>query len=173
MKIFEITVSKQKIKTRAPCRLVAGTVGLYGVKVTYDDDWDKAPYKHILFDGCEAIKVEDKGEVIPIPHESIKEPCRLKISLLGMDGNGEIRIPTYNSDDNGIYVFPNDWKDEGVGDPEKPTPNIWEQLKKEIEEVKESVNAKKTSVLLVDAETSATYKVQVVGGKLTMEEVVE
>ena len=135
MNIIEINVSKQQLQVRAPCELVAGTVGLYGVKVTYDEEWDATPQRLILFDGCEEIKLEDTGGVITVPHECIAKPCYLKFGLLGMDGNGKIRITTYSDSDNKLDVLPKDWKGEAETDeplPE-PTPTEWERLHAEIQ----------------------------------------
>lgn len=135
MKIIDVIVNKQQLTVRAPCELVAGTVGLYGVKVTYDEEWDATPHRLILFDGCKEIKLEDRGEVVTVPHECIEKPCYLKFGLLGMDGNGEIRITTYSDSDNKLEVLPKDWKGEAETDEPlpKPTPSEWERLHTELQ----------------------------------------
>lgn len=134
MNVIEITVSKQKMTVRAPCTLVAGTVGLYGVKVTYDEEWNATPLRLVEFIGCADLKLQDTGGVIEIPHECIEKPCYLRFGLLGLDGNGEVRITTY-SEANSIEVLPPDFRGEAESDEPlpPPTPSVYESMQKELQ----------------------------------------
>lgn len=138
MNVIELTVSKQKMTVRAPCTLVAGTVGLYGVKVTYDEEWDATPLRLVEFIGCADLKLQDTGGVIEIPPECIEKPCYLRFGLLGLDGNGKVRITTY-SEQNCLEVVPADFKGEAESDEPlpPPTPSVYEQIITELEEVKQ------------------------------------
>lgn len=136
MNVININVSNQKITFIKPCELVAGTRGLYGVKVTYDEEWDETPHRLILFNGCKPIKVEDTGEVVAIPPESIASPCYLQFGLLGLDGDGNVRITTYSDHKDKITVRPASWHNGDEPDEETPpTPNIYEQILKKLESI--------------------------------------
>lgn len=125
MNVIEICVKKQKMTFSKPCELVAGTVGRYGVKITYDEEWEKTPHRLIMFAGCDIKKIEDTGEVIEIPHEVIEKPCYLKFGLLGLDGTGKVRITTYSKGN--IEVLPADWRNgDEVDEPTQATPTLWE-----------------------------------------------
>lgn len=130
MNVIELCVKNQKMTFYKPCELVAGTVGRYGVKITYDEEWDKTPHRLIMFAGCDIKKIEDTGEVIEIPHEVLKRPCYLKFGLLGLDGKGNVRITTYSSAKDSIRVLPADWRNgDEIAEQEKPaepTPTLWE-----------------------------------------------
>lgn len=130
MEVIELKIEKQKLKVNSPCKLVAGTARLYGVKVTFDDEWDVVPHRLIEFIGCvtKPQPVYDTDEIIELPWECITDPCYLKFALVGMDGNGKIRVQTYSdSGENILRVRPKDWK-EGTECDEflAPTRNLWE-----------------------------------------------
>jgi len=139
MKIIKLSVSNQKLTVEAPFDIVAGTSGRYGVKVTYDAEWDAAPYRVVQFNGCEIKKADDTGDIVPVPWECIKTPCYLKFAILGLDGNGNIRITTNSKDV--LEVLPEGWKD-GIGKDEllPPTQNMWEVEKAKYEKLEEMMN---------------------------------
>lgn len=141
MKIINISIQKQKMTVDAPFKVVAGTIGLYGVKVEYDEEWDEIPYKLLMLKGTKTIKLEEKGEVIKVPGEVISEPCCLEFGLIGFDGNGDVRITTYSHYGSSmIWVKSSDWSGDIESDEvDPPTPTIWEDIKREISEIKDKV----------------------------------
>ena len=142
-KIIEVSVHKQKLAAKAPCRLVAGSSGRYFVKLKInDEEWNGIPYILLQFKGCEKKEVEvgNLDEIIEIPWECIKEPCILSFALLGMDGNGELRLTTYSESNNSLVVWRKDWKDGEGQDDLSPTPNMWEVEKKRYDELESQMN---------------------------------
>lgn len=142
MKIINISIQKQKMIVDAPFEVVAGTIGLYGVQVKYDEEWDEIPYKLLMLKGTKTIKLEEKGEVIKVPGEVISKSCFLEFGIIGYDGNGEVRITTYsNYGDNMVVVRSSDWNGNIESDVvEPPTPTIWEDIKREIDGIKSKVD---------------------------------
>ena len=141
MKIINISIQKQKMVVDAPFKVVAGTIGLYGVQVEYDEEWDEIPYKLLMLKGTKTIKLEEKGEIVKVPGEVISEPCCLEFGLIGFDGNGDVRITTYSHYGSSmIWVKSSDWSGDVESDEvDPPTPTIWEDIKKEIGEIKDKV----------------------------------
>lgn len=148
-KIIEVSVSNQQLVAKTPCRLVAGTRGLYAVRVTYDDEWNETPHILLQFNGCKTkeVDIRDASEPIDVPWECIEEACYLSLALLGMDGNGELKLTTYSRNNNSLIVYPKDWRDKGEDDEDRdplpPTPTIWEDLKEQLSEKADAEDVEK------------------------------
>lgn len=112
-------------------RLVAGSVGVYAVTLTYDAQWDDAPVRVVVFDGGmgnERISVQDTTGTVIIPPECIAHENWLQIGVLGLDGTGALRITTCAMPD-GLRIDPAGVSDADVPqDPPMATPGLWEQL---------------------------------------------
>lgn len=131
MDIIDLSVSKQVITRSADTALVAGEVGVHGVRVTYDAAWDGAASRVLCFSGPTGhVAVMDEGGETPIPWEVIREPGMLDIGIVGYDNAGTMVITTrvqapYNSR---FRVYPNTSCDNEAPPPAEYTPNVWDQL---------------------------------------------
>lgn len=131
MDIIDLSVSRQVITRSADTALVAGEVGVHGVRVTYDAAWDGAVSRVLCFSGPTGhVAVMDEGGETPIPWEVIQEPGMLDIGIVGYDNAGAMVVTTrvqapYNSR---FRVYPNTSCDNEAPPPAEYTPNVWNQL---------------------------------------------
>ena len=157
-----IKIANQVIQLPDPRpRLVAGSVGVYAVKLTYDAQWDNAPVRVVVFDGglCnKRISVQDTTGTVTIPPECIAHGEHgnwLQIGVLGFDGTGALRITTRAMRD-GLRIDPAGVSDADVPqDPPTATPGLWEQLVTDIGNLSDLQTVDKSSLVAAINELAA------------------
>lgn len=114
------------------------TSGMVGATVAFELDelWDGLTLTAVFQAGCltrDVLDVDPEGTVIP--WEVLAEPGQqLKCGLYGVNGAGDLVIPTTWAHLGTIRCGADPSGDPGT----EPTPEVWEQLRQDIEELRAS-----------------------------------
>lgn len=116
-----VQVHEQHLVIREGCRLVAGSVEVYGVRFVFDPSWDGLEKTAVFCaSGGERVEVVLVEDQCGIPWEVLQPNTRLKIGVFGV-GKGQ-RRPTLYSESLPVY------RGAEGGDPARdPTPTLYEQ----------------------------------------------
>lgn len=125
---IEIAVKDQRLTVKSPRNLVAGTAGLTGFTISFDESWENLK-KILLFEAVtgdgrrQRVELLLKGSEGQVPWEVLERPGTLRISAVGLSEDG-IRQPTALMAEP-LYIIPSGTLS---GSPaEKRTPELWEQ----------------------------------------------
>ncbi len=132
MKEITARVSGQNLVLDQTVLNVAGSVNLYKLKITFDEDWGTVDTKIVSFsNGCgKGIAVEyNEGDGVTIPWEVLKTPegkiGKVHIGVLGYAGT-DLRITTTSAyEANVLIVMP---ASLGLEAAMTPTPDIYQKL---------------------------------------------
>lgn len=132
MKEITASVTGQNLVLDQTVLNVAGTVNLYKLKITFDEDWENADTKIVSFsNGCgKGIAVEyDEENGVAIPWEVLKAPDgqigKVHVGVLGYVGT-DLRITTTAAyESNVLIVMP---ASLGLEAAMTPTPDIYQKL---------------------------------------------
>ena len=145
---INITVTGQELSVDQESVQVAGSVGIYYVKTTYDEAWDSVESKTIVFmptindpESPVSYAVEDNGEPVEIPSEVLDYSGAIIVGVIGYAENGAIKITTKVADgqSNRIAISPATVGEGGV-DPTTPPQNIWAQVMNSLADLQRQID---------------------------------
>jgi len=156
MREISATVENQalSITDRAPVH-VAGTVGAYRLKLTFDDEWGGLAAKIVTFRSKAAVRtvLYDSEDGVNIPWEALAAPGKLLIGVIGTTTDGSTVLTTASkNDENVLEILPATTVETNISTlPPEPSPSVAAQLQAQIGDLSDlSTTAKDNLVAAIN-----------------------
>lgn len=124
MVTHDLKVSSRRVSAKMARPIVAGSVGVDDISITLDEEWVGLDVSLIFESATTSVEVSYSGENVVIPWEVLREPGKVKITLVGRK-NGATLVTAVMSTP--ITVFASG-KVVGDAQPADPTETKLQQI---------------------------------------------
>lgn len=157
-KIINIDVENQKVAVVGRHELAAGTVGLYGVRVRFDEEWEDLETILLTFIAPKVAKTieYEPGTVAEIPWEALADAGTLMVGVYGIKADGTRKNTTFTQDqDNTMILNPAVSTSTTPSPSPSPTPDIWTQIQLDMGKLTDLQTEDKSSLVAAINEIAA------------------